>query len=108
MRPLKHLLFTAAVAASMGLGPATAQQIGPPIPPDQVLRQQNQPMATPPSVPVPANPPAGSGSTGSRVGPAPRVDGSRDRASRCQHEATVERVPRRQRSAYIHNCIQGD
>jgi hypothetical protein len=85
-------------------GSALAQVIGPPMPPDQVLRQQNAPMPPPPSVPVPAGPPPGP-SMPAQVPAARGGNSGVDRASRCQHQATVERVPRSQRSAYIHSCI---
>lgn len=85
-----------------GLGAvAHAQQLGPPIPPGQILRQQNQPLPQPP--PIPSVPSPGTPQTG----PAPRAAPGHDRVSRCQHEATVNRVPAQQRPAYIQQCIGG-
>lgn len=84
-------------------GEARAQINGPPIPADQILRQQNQPLAPPPSVPVPATPPSGASPSSARVPPV--VGGNGQRVRDCQHRATVERVPRRQRDSYVHACI---
>ena len=83
---------------------AGAQSINaPPIPPEQVLRQQNAPLpAIPPPVPqVPSEP----SPRAPALRRAPAIDASRDRAAACQHQATVERVPRSQRDSYIHNCM---
>jgi hypothetical protein len=96
--PLLGLAFAA------GAGPALAQVVGPPIPPDQILRQQNQPLPPPPSIPVPAQPvpPA----SPPQAAPAqPRSEPSQGRAAWCQHQATVDRVPQSQRASYIHHCM---
>ena len=85
-------------------GAAGAQQIGPPIPPDQILRQQNQPIPPIPSPPVPATPPPGPPMP-AQV-PSARNDAYSDRVARCQHRAAEERVPRRRRGGYINNCIR--
>ena len=94
-------LILAAIMLAIA-APADAQ-LGPPIPADQILRQQNQPAPAPP--PQPVSPPPLSAPSARGVAPTPRVDLSRDRASRCQHQATVERVPRAERGAYVHACI---
>ncbi len=87
--------------------PAQAQVIGPPIPPDQVLRQQNQPMPPPPTIPVPARPvpPLPSAPAPQPAPVAPHAEPAQGRAAWCQHQATVERVPRSQRASYIHLCM---
>lgn len=87
-------------------GTAAAQVVGPPIPPDQVLRQQNQPLPPPPTIPVPVQP--APPIAGAPASPQVRTrDPARDRAAWCQHQATVERIPASQRSSYIHHCIMG-
>jgi hypothetical protein len=89
----------------MSLDLATAQDIGPPIPPSEVLRQQNQPMAPPPSVPVPARPPSTATPSAPPTSSAPPATAGRDRTTWCQHQAAVERVPRGERGAYIQHCV---
>jgi hypothetical protein len=93
------------VALALGLtGTSGAQPIGPPIPPQQMFQAQPMPRTQLP--PVYAPPVGGSAKTYSTpliTGPEP--GSSRGRAAECQHQATVERVPRRQRGAYIRNCM---
>jgi hypothetical protein len=111
--------------------PATAQVYnGPPMPPGQILRQQAAPLpgSPPPIAATPSPPPVNTGALpGPAVvnpdalpGPAVVNRGAlpagpvgltaypgvsyRDRVAWCQHQAAVERVPRRQRGAYVHHC----
>jgi hypothetical protein len=99
-RPATALLIAAAIPASAAL----AQPIGPPIPPQQQFDAQPRPRTQLPPVYVP--PVGGSATTYSTpLIPAPAQGTSRGRAAECQHQATVERVPRRHRSAYVHNCM---
>jgi hypothetical protein len=81
---------------------AGAQPIGPPIPPELVIRQQAAPLALPP-------PPVGANPSGAAA-PVLSVPGqtSTGRVAACQHQAAVERVPRRQRASYVHTCAFGD
>jgi hypothetical protein len=86
-------------------GSALAQPLGPPIDPNQVFRSQPQPSTTLPSPQVTA-PGAPSRPTVSR--PIPQGNVVQDRAAYCHHMAGVERVRKRNRGAYIHNCLQGN
>lgn len=98
--------FAPLLAAALVLsGAALAQPIGPPIDPNQVFQSQPRPSTTLPSpqVTVPGAPAA---PTVSRPIPQGRV--VQDRAAHCHHMAGVERVRRRDRGAYIHNCLQGN
>jgi len=92
------------VALALGLmGTSGAQPIGPPIPSQQMFQAQPMPQTQLP--PVYAPPVGGSARTYSTpliTGPA--SEPSRGRAA-CQHQAAVERVRRRDRAAYIHNCM---
>jgi hypothetical protein len=101
MSRMLALTLMTGCALAVGTGGAVAQTIGPPIPPDQILRQQNRLQPPPPTIPVPAQPSPPATST-QQTPMVPR--GERDRASWCQHQATVERVPSGQRSSYIHHC----
>jgi hypothetical protein len=101
-------------AAAFLAVPASAQiyNNGPPIPPEQVLRQQS---TSPPPPPPPLQGPPPISAPFAGYGPVanPRIDPNaggrdRDRVAQCQHEATVERVPRSKRAAYIHNCSIGN
>ena len=108
--PVAACGFAAAIILAV---PASAQiyNYGPPLPADQVLRQQSTspapsppPLQGPPPISAPfsgygpvASPPAGQ-----NVGRDP------DRIAHCQHEAAVERVPRSKRAAYMHNCSIGN
>jgi hypothetical protein len=98
-------IFILAAALVLAASQAGAQvPNGPPIPPDQVLRQQNAPLpAIPAPVPQAPSDPSSRSSAPSRAAPA--LDGSRDRVAECQHQATVERVPRSKRGSYVHNCM---
>ncbi len=103
------------IFVAVALASSVSAQVnnGPPIPPDQVLRQQaTSPPPPPPPLPGPppisapfagngpvANPPTGANAGGGAA---------RDRVADCQHEAAVERVPRRKRGAFIHNCSIGN
>ena len=91
-------------ALAIGVGaivpPAAAQQLGPPIPPEQVLRQQAAPIVPPVQVPPSV------GETVTAPQALPNVQ--QDRVARCQHQAAVERVPRSQRGAYVHHCAFGN
>jgi hypothetical protein len=106
--PSLNIVCASILAAALAM-PASAQVVnGPPIPPEQVFRQQATPPASPPPSlqgPPPISAPfAGYGPvTNPPVGPnTGRTD--RDRVADCQHQAAVERVPRSKRAAYIHNC----
>ena len=75
----------------------------PPIPPEQVLRQQNAPL---PSIPAPVpQVPSEPSPRAPALPRTPAIDASRDRAAACQHQAAVERVPHSRRDSYIHNCM---
>jgi len=101
------------VIAVTGSAAAQIYIPGPPIPAEQVLRQQNTPLPPVPQIPVPVRPaPPISGepyalqpSAPQLVPTAPLAREPRDRASLCQHQATVEGVRRRDRAAYINSCI---
>ena len=131
MRRMLAPSFATALGAVLTAS-ATAQIYnGPPIPPGQVLRHQAAPLpgSPPPIAATPSPPPVNAGALpgpfvvnpNALPGPAvvnrdalpagpvgstayPRTH-YRDRAAWCQHQATVERVPRRHRGAYVHNCI---
>jgi hypothetical protein len=77
----------------------------PPIDPGQVFRAQPRPSTTlpPPQVTAPGAPRP---PVVSRPVPQGRI--VQDRATQCQHMAGVERVPKKKRGAYIHNCMQAD
>ena len=102
---IRHLaaMVVALTAASIA-GSAEAQQIGPPIAPEQQLQAQPAPRTQLPPVYVP---PVGDSATtySTPLIPAPAQGTSRGRAAECQHQAAVERVPRSQRGAYVHNCM---
>jgi hypothetical protein len=99
------LLLTAAlVFVAVPIGTVGAQPIGPPISPQQQFDAQPAPRTQLP--PANAPPVGGSARTHSTpLIPAPDQRPSRGRAAECQHQATVDRVPRRQRSAYLQNCM---
>jgi hypothetical protein len=101
---LRHLAIILALAAASLIGPVAAQQIGPPISPEQQFQAQPVPRTQLPPVYVP---PVGDSATtySTPLIPAPAQGTSRGRAAECQHQAAVERVPRSQRSAYVHNCM---
>jgi hypothetical protein len=102
---MKSRLLVFSAAAVLSAVPAGAQvPNGPPIPPDQILRQQNAPL---PSIPAPVQqaPYNASPRPSAPPRPAPPIGASRDRAAACQHQATVDRVPADQRGSFIHNCI---
>jgi hypothetical protein len=105
MRRLAFMIVLLAVTAVAA--PLRAQPVvnGPPMDPNQVFRAQPRPSTTLPSpqVTAPGAPPV---PTVSRPIPQGRI--AQDRAARCQHEAAVERVPRKRRGSYIHNCMQGN
>ena len=93
------------LALVMGsMGSSRAQPIGPPISPQQQFDAQPKPRTQLP--PVYAPPVGGSARTYSTpLSPVPQQGPSRGRAAECQHQATVDRVPRSQRGAYVRNCI---
>jgi hypothetical protein len=101
---IRYLAAVLTLVAASPVGTAGAQPIGPPIPPQQQFDAQPVPRTQLP--PVYAPPVGGSARTYSTpLLPFPGDSSSRGRAAECQHWAAVERVPRRQRSAYIHNCM---
>jgi hypothetical protein len=94
------------------MAPALAQPVpnnGPPIPADQVF--QSQPTTvTPMPKSLPGPPPLTSRSSNDyRATPpaTPDVDYSRDRVSRCQHEAAARGIRKSKRGAYVHTCAYG-
>ena len=93
------LMLMAALVGTVG-----AQSIGPPISPQQQFDAQPKPRTQlPPSY---APPVGGSARTYSTpLSPVPQQRSSRGRAAECQHQATVDRVPRRQRGAYVRDCM---
>jgi hypothetical protein len=101
---VRHRVTVLALTAATPIGVALAQPIGPPIPPQLQFDAQPKPRTQLPPVYVP---PVGDSAV--TYGPTlrlPPIQGpSRGRAAECQHLAAVERVPRRQRSAYVHNCM---
>jgi hypothetical protein len=98
------LLATVLALAVVHASAAGAQPIGPPISPQQQFDAQPKPRTQlPPTYAPPVGGSAKTYSTPLVTGPQPGT--SRGRTAECQHQATVERVPRRQRGAYIRNCI---
>jgi hypothetical protein len=121
------------IALMVALWSSAAAQVynGPPIPPGQVLRQQNAPLpgSPPPIAVTPSPPPLNTGALpgpavvnpGALPGPSIINEGAlpagpvgspvrssrrhRDRVAWCHHQAAVERVPGRRRGAYLHNCM---
>jgi hypothetical protein len=100
-----HRLTAALVfMAAVPIGAVGAQPIGPPISPQQMFDAQPKPRTQLP--PVYGPPVGGSARTYSTpLTTAPQQGPSRGRAAECQHQATVDRVPRSQRGAYVRNCI---
>jgi|RhiMethySRZTD1v2_1073278.scaffolds.fasta_scaffold1179069_2 hypothetical protein len=100
-----HRLTAALVLMAAGpIGAVGAQPIGPPKSPQQQFDAQPKPRTQLP--PVYAPPVGGSARTYSTpLTTAPQQGSSRGRAADCQHQATVDRVPRNQRGAYVRNCI---
>jgi hypothetical protein len=99
-----HLIATALVLVAVPMSDSRGQPIGPPISPQQQFDAQPTPRTQLPPAYVP--PVGGSARTSnSPLVTAPQQGRSRGRAAECQHQATVERVPRRQRSAYLQNCM---
>jgi hypothetical protein len=96
-----------ATVLALALGPmgvSGAQPIGPPIPPQLLFESQPMPRTQlPPVYAPPIGDSARTYSTPLITGPV--QEPSRGRAAECQHQATVERVPRRKRDAYVHNCM---
>ena len=101
---IRYLATVLALAAASPIGIAGAQPIGPPISPQQQFEAQPMPRTQLPPVYVP---PVGDSATtySTPLIPVPDQGTSRGRAGECQHQAAVERVPRRERSAYVHNCM---
>jgi hypothetical protein len=100
---IRHLATVLALVLGP-MGTSGAQPIGPPISPQPLFESQPMPRTQLP--PVYAPPVGGSARTYSTpliTGPVPEP--SRGRAAECQHQATVDRVPRRKRGAYVHNCM---
>jgi hypothetical protein len=101
---IRQLATALILAAASPVGIGGAQPIGPPIPPQLQFDAQPMPRTQLPPVYVP--PVGDRGTTYSTpVIPAPAQGTSRGRAAECQHQAAVERVPRRERGAYVHNCM---
>ena len=131
--PALRAQTVALIFAALAMPSLARAQIdnGPPIPPGQVLRQQAAPLpGSPPRIAVTPSPPPvnlgalpgpgvvnpdalpgpavvnpnalPAGPVGSTAHPRARY---RDRVAWCQHQAAVERVPRRQRASYVHNCM---
>ena len=100
---IRHLAAVLALALG-SMATSGAQPIGPPISPRSMFESQPMPRTQLPPVYAP---PVGDGartySTPLITGPAPAR--SRGRAAECEHQAAVERVPRRNRGAYVHNCM---
>jgi hypothetical protein len=105
--------FATALSVFVALGIATsamAQPVvnGPPMDPQQVFQAQPKPMAPPPP-PIAVSPPGPSGTIlQARPGGEARTGVASDRVARCQHQASVDRIPRSKRGAYINNCIRAD
>jgi hypothetical protein len=101
---IRHLTIALALAAVSPIGAAGAQLIGPPIPPQLQFDAQPKPQTQLPPAYVP---PVGDSATtySTPLIPLPAQGDSRGRAAECQHQAAIERVPRRERSAYVHNCM---
>jgi hypothetical protein len=105
---IRKATLSGALAAIFGSAVAVmAQPVvnGPPIDPSQVFQAQPRPTTTlpPPTVTAPGAPTL---PTVSR--PIPHGNIAQDRAAYCQHQAGVERIRKRKRGAYIHNCMQGN
>ena len=106
---IRSAIAAALMIGSVQLGPggmASAQPIGPigpPIPPEQVFRQQPMPAPPPPAA---VSPPGSSGRASPPVVTPPRADQG-VRVARCQHQAAVQRVPMRDRGSYVHSCSIG-
>ena len=99
-----YYLTAALVLVAATIDTVGAQPIGPPISPQQQFDAQPKPRTQLP--PVYAPPVGGSARTYSTpLTTAPQQGPSRGRAAECQHQATVDRVPRSQRGAYVRNCI---
>jgi hypothetical protein len=99
-----HLMTTALVFVAVPICTVGAQPIGPPISPQQQFDAQPTPRTQLPPVHVP--PVGGSARTYSTPPiKGPEQGPSRGRVADCQHQATVDRVPRSQRRAYLHNCM---
>jgi hypothetical protein len=100
---IRHLA-TALALALAPMGVAGAQPIGPPISPQLLFESQPMPRTQlPPMYAPPVGDSARTYSTPLITGPV--REQSRGRAAECQHQATVERVPRRQRGAYVRYCM---
>jgi len=101
---IRHLMTALALAAASPMGTVGAQPIGPPISPQQQFDAQPTPRTQLPPVYVP--PVGGSATTYSTpLMPGPTPGTSRGRAAECQHQAAIERVPRRERGAYVSKCM---
>jgi hypothetical protein len=101
---MMYHLTTALMLVAASIGIAFAQPIGPPISPQQQLESQPKPQTQLPPTHVP--PVGGSATTYSTpLIKGPEQGRSRGRAAECQHQAAVDRVPRSQRRAYLHNCM---
>jgi len=99
-----YCLMAALVLVAAPIGTVGAQPIGPPISPQQQFDAQPKPRTQLP--PVYAPPVGGSAKTYSTpLSPVPQQGPSRGRVAECQHQATVDRVPRRQRGAYVQDCM---
>jgi hypothetical protein len=101
---ISYLMTAALVFVAVPMSTVAAQPIGPPISPQQQFDAQPTPRTQLP----PANVPPVGGSARTQTTPlipAPDQRSSRGRAADCQHQATVDRVPRSQRSAYLQNCM---
>jgi hypothetical protein len=99
-----YLTAALVLVAATTIGTVGAQPIGPPISPQQQFDAQPKPRTQLP--PVYAPPVGGSARTYSTpLSPVPQHGSSRGRAAECQHQATVDRVPRRQRGAYVRDCM---
>ena len=90
------------VALSGPSSAVLAQQIGPPIPPEQMFRQQPAPTTT---LPSPSTSSGGGSPSRSTVAPG-RPETYRDRVVECQHLAAVDRIPQRDRASFVHNCAR--
>jgi hypothetical protein len=100
---IRHLAMVLALVLGP-MGASGAQPIGPPVSPQPLFESQPMPRTQlPPTYVPPVGDSARTYSTPLITGPVP--ERSRGRAAECQHQATVERVPRRKRGAYVHNCM---
>ena len=101
---VRQLAAVSALTACIMGDSALAQPVGPPIAPEQQFQAQPVPRTQLPPVYVP--PVGGGGPTYSTpLIPAPAQGTSRGRAAECQHQAMIDRVPRSERGAYVHNCM---